>query len=94
MQAKSFLLEEKVHVPLNECTPFVLHVRRRMLPQGSNVNMFEDLIEHKIRQLIKNTNDLQKHMILCVMLQDYVRGRIACAFWKGVPVYVSITNDR
>jgi hypothetical protein len=93
MQAKCFANEEQMHVPLNECTPFVLHVRHR-LPQGTDASKFEDLIEHKLRLLIKSTNDLQKHMILCVMLQDYIKAGIACAFWKGVPVYVSITNDR
>jgi len=91
-EAKCFLQEEKIHVPLNECTPFVLHIKHR-LPNCSDVNKFEDLIEHKIRHMIKNTNDLQKHMLLSVMLHDYLKSNIACAFWRGTPVYISVIKE-
>jgi hypothetical protein len=92
MQAKCFLSEEKVHIPLNECTPFVLHIKHR-LPPDTNVNKFEDLIEHRLRKMIKNTNDLQKGMLLSVMLCDYLKSNICCAMWKGKPVYVSVIKD-
>lgn len=92
MQAKCFLPQEKVHVPLNECTPFVLHIKHR-LPQDHNANKYEDLCEHKLRVMIKNTKDLQQGLILSVMLHDYLKAGIACAMWRGMPVYISVIRE-
>lgn len=79
------------HVPLHECTEFMLHVKFRFA-QNKEIEKIIDYAEHRLKHLVRGLVGVQK-LLLITMLDDYVSGNIACAWHKGKPVYVSVIHE-
>ena len=80
----------ETRIPLSECTEFQVHVSQRTTP--ANVI---DYSEKKLMKLHKEATDPVRKLSLAALIEDYRRGHLALAWWRGNdPVSIKVTKDK
>lgn len=74
-----------------ECTSFQLHKSQQTIFSGLLNDVF-DFTEHKLRRYIDGISEPEQLQTLHALLQDYLSGKVAIAWNKGVPVSINIVK--
>lgn len=69
----------------SKSTDFQLYV-------GSRDNVI-DFTKHRLLSYANKTKDLQQQMFLMALVEDYVKGLVAIAWKRGVPVHLKVTRQ-
>jgi hypothetical protein len=76
---------------LVECTEFQLHKSQQTVFNQILKKVY-DYSEHRLIRHISKVTDQQQKSVLVELLRDYISGKVAIAWKKGLPVWIKVTK--
>ncbi len=73
------------------CTEFALHISQQTRLSEKRKGLI-DYSQRRLERYIKIIEDPQQKMVLVALLHDYIKGDVAIAWKRGLPVYINITK--
>lgn len=77
---------------LNDTTEFVMHKSQQTLFSGLQDKII-DYTEHRLIRYFESIVDAQQKLVVAALIEDYRKGRVACAWRRGAPVYVRVSKE-
>lgn len=73
------------------CTEFALHISQQTHLSGKRKGLI-DYSQRRLERYIKLIDDSQQKLVLVALLHDYIKGDVAIAWKRGLPVYIRVTK--